>query len=105
VTAVRRGLFYVLVVVGVLATAVFWRMPANKYEWMRDDPVIGDPSATLPEDPDALFPLVLFAVPPLVVAAATLLYGGIWLRGRTRLAALGFSLILVLVVIAKFAIS
>jgi hypothetical protein len=102
---IRRGLFYVLLVVGVLAAALFWRMPANKYEWMQTDPVVGNPSATLPEDPDALFPLVLFAIPPLAVALASLLLGGLWLRGRTRVAAIGFSVILVVVVIAKFATS
>ena len=99
-----RRVFYLLLVLGVLACIVFWRVPANKYEWMRTDPVVGDPSAQLPIDEDSWVPLAYFAIAPLVIAVLSLV-NAVRLRSTMRLAAIGFSALLLLVVIVKFATS
>ena len=99
-----RKLFYVLLFLGVLSCAVFWRVPANKYEWMRTDPVVGDAPAHLPDDPDAAVPLVVFALPALIVAILSLLNAVFRLQGEIRTLAICFSAALVLVVIVKFKI-
>lgn len=100
-----RRFFYILVILGIASTTVFWQLPANKYEWMKSDPVVGSPSAKLPQDPDAFATLVLYALPPVAFASATLLLAAMRLRGGTRVTAICFGLLVLAVVAVKFQLS
>jgi len=97
--------FYFLAALGVIACAAFWRVPGNQYEWMRTDSVVGSPAAKLPIDQDALVLLAFFAVPVIAVAAINLALAVFRLRGRRRTVSIGFSVALIVAVIARFAIS
>lgn len=99
-----RALFFSLFILGVMACWIFWEIPGNQYEWMQSDPVVGDPSARLPEDPDAWETLVLFAVPPLVIALANLANALLRLQATLKILAIGFSVILLMVVIVKLSV-
>jgi len=98
-------LFYFLAVLGIIACVALWRAPGNKYEWMRTDPVLGQRAAKLPVDQDAWLLPTLFAIPVVAVAAGILALAIFRLRGRRRAASIGFSVALIVAVIAKFAVS
>jgi hypothetical protein len=93
---------YFTVVMGAISCAVFWTMPGNKYEWMRTDPVVGNPSVRLPADPDYWVPLAFFAFPVLAISLANLAMAIRRLRGAAQLFAIGFSLFLLGVLVVKF---
>jgi hypothetical protein len=98
-------LFYILLILGLVSCAVFWRIPGNKYEWMRNDPVVGSASTRLPRDPDSWAPLAFFAIPPLIVAVVNLVNAAMRLRGTMKTLAMAFSLLLLILVLLKFGIS
>ncbi len=95
-------LFCLLLVLGTISCAVFWKIPVNKYEWMRTDPVVGTPSTRLPIDQDSWMPLTLFAIPVVVISILNSANAILRLRGRAKVLALAFSLLMLVEVAAKF---
>lgn len=92
------ALFLSLVALGLIASWIFLRMPANAYDWMRDDPVAGSAIKRVPSDPDALMTLSIFAAPVLIVAIVNLVHGLRRLHGLMRGLSIAFSLCLLAVV-------
>jgi hypothetical protein len=89
-----RRLFYLFLVLGLISWVALWIAPSNEYEWMRSDPVVGNPAAQLPVDEDAAAVIAILSVPVILSALIIFALAGWGLRGRLRLVAIGFGAVL-----------
>ena len=89
-----RRLFYLLVVLGTISCAALWVAPANEYEWMRGDAAFGNAAAPLPVDEDAAAVIAILSVPVILSAFVVFALAGWGLRGRLRLVAIAFGVLL-----------
>jgi len=100
----KRGikLFYSSLILGIVSSLVLWAVPQNKYEWMRMDPAVGTHGSQVPIDLDSRATLAIIATPAVMIALVNLANAILRLQGALRVLAIGFSVLLLVMVYAKF---
>lgn len=85
----------------LLFLIIFIIVPENKYEWMLGEHSSVGAYGNLPIDPDTNIRMAIFSAPVILLAVLNLVFGFVLFKFKGRIFSLGYSIILVFLVIAK----